>query len=287
MAVAGHASVAGGVAEHHHELAVGQRLEGALTPAAAVGVQLGAEGQRAVGVVAVAGDHAAAQVEQTEPGVVHHHVLLDAGALLDEHGLVAVGLGNALELGGDGVERLVPADLLVLALAALGPLHALHGVVQTILAVDPATDGTAAQAGAGLEAAKGGVAGVVGFHGNDLIVGHMALQHAGAAAIHMAVRPYDLLVGGRSLAGGGQVGTLGVALALGRAAEQGRAAHGGGTQAGQCGSLHERAAGQSRLLGVRHGPSLSVRISLPSSRPRSFRATGPPAAPLRPRQAAS
>ena len=95
----------------------------------------------------------------------------------------------------------------------------------------------------------------------------MALQHAGAAAIHMAVRPYDLLVDGRSLAGGAKSAPLGVALALGRAAEQGRAAHGGGTQAGQCGSLHERAAGQSRLLEFVMVPPLSVRISLSSSRP--------------------
>ena len=259
MTVAGHAGVAGGVAEQDHELAVGQGLEGALAPAPAVGVQLGAEGERAVGVVAVTGDHAAAEVEQAEPGVVHHDVLLDAGALLDEHGLVAVGLGDALELRGDGVEGLVPADLLVLALAALGALHALHGVVQAILAVDPATDGTAAQAGARLKAAEGGVAGIVGLHVGDLVVGHMALERTGTAAVHMAVRPDDLLVGGRGRAGLGEV----VATGARRAAEHGRRADGGGPQAGQCGSLHERATRQSVLLEVRHGPSLScLQVSL-------------------------
>ena len=252
VAITGHAGVAGGVAEHHHELAVDQRLEGALAPTTAIGVQLGAEGQRPVGVVAVASDHAAAQVEQTEPGVVHDHVLLDAGALLDKDGLVAVSLGDALELGGDGIQSLVPADLLVLALAALGALHALHGIVQAILAVDPAADGTAAQASASLETTEGSVAGIVRFHVGDLVVNHMALQHASAAAVHMAMRPADLLVDRRGVAGFGELGVSG-AGALRRAAEQRRGAYGGGPKAGQCGSLHERAARQSGLLGVRHG----------------------------------
>ena len=71
-------------------------------------------------------------------------------------------------------------------------------------------------------------------------------------AVHRAVAPADFLVDRRGIAGLGELGVSG-AGALRRAAEQRRGAYGGGPQAGQRGSLHERAARQCGLLGVRHG----------------------------------
>ena len=261
-AVARHARVARGVAEHHDQLAFLNGLERTRAPAAAVREGNGAEVERAVGVVAVAGDLAAAKVEQAEERVVHHHVLLDARAFLDEDRLVAVRFGDALEFRRDGVQRLVPADLLVLALAALRALDALHGVVQAVFAVDPAADGSPAQAGARLEAAERGIAGVVGFHVDDLVILHMALEHAGAAAVHMAVRPHHLFLGRTARIR--RVAAF-LRLAFGRAPEQGAASQRRGTQSSERRAFHEGAARDGAFHRFRHVPSLCLFLS--SSRP--------------------
>ena len=250
--VACHAGVGRGVAEQDHELAFGQGVERAGGPVLSIRIGQCSEGDGGTRVAAVALDLAAAQVEQAEERAVHHHVLLDARAFLDEDGLVAVSLLDARELARDGVEGLFPADALVLALAALGAGHAAHGVVQTVGAVNPAADGAAAETGAGLERAEFRGPRRVAFDGDDLVVFDMALQRACSAAVHMAVGPDDLFVFG----GLGRGALLGGALCLGCIGECGRGLCGCQAQAGERRAGHERATRQFRALKrFRHAPS--------------------------------
>ena len=72
---------------------------------------------------------------------------------------------------------------------------ALHGIVQAIGALKPTADGTPAQAGTQLGLVHCGIARVIGFHIRDLLVAHMTLQRARAAAIDRAMRPNDLVLG--------------------------------------------------------------------------------------------
>ncbi len=201
-AVACHAHVVGREAEHDHELVVLERFERAIAPRASVNVRVRAEADGRARVAAIARDLTAEQIDQAEERAVHHDVLLDAGAFLDENGFVSVGLDDAIELAGDSVERVIPADALVLAVAALGARDAAHRVVQALLGVQPFADRASAQAGARLDVAELGRAGGVGLHVGDLSVVHMALQRARPTAVHVAVRPDDL-VGARRLVGEG------------------------------------------------------------------------------------
>ena len=130
----------------------------------------------------------------------------DARGVVVVDGLVAVGVDGVLQLLGDGLKGLVPADLLVLAVAALRALNALHGVVDTVRVVHPATVAAAAQAGAGLRVVEvvGGVA--VGVDPQDLAVLHMELKRAAAGAVDGAVAPN---LGDALLIGCGSVVSLG------------------------------------------------------------------------------
>ena len=127
----------------------------------------------------------------------------DARSVVVVHSLVAIGIDGVLELLGDGLKGLVPADLLVLAVAALRTLNALHGVVDAVGVVHPATIAAAAQAGAGLRVIEvvGGVA--VGVDPQDLAVLHMELKRATAGAVNGAVAPN---LGDTLLVGGGLIG---------------------------------------------------------------------------------
>ena len=145
----------------------------------------------AVGPVIV--QMAAGEVHEPVHHAIAHKARRDAGGVVHRHGLVAVGLANALHLACDGVDSLVPADLLELARSALA--DALHGIVQAIGALKPPTDGTPPQAGAQLGLVHCGIARVIGFHIRYLLVAHMALQRAGAAAIDRAMRPNDSVLG--------------------------------------------------------------------------------------------
>ena len=129
--------------------------------------------------------------------------------------LVAVGVDGVPQLFGDGLKGLVPADLLVLAVAALRTLDALHRVVDAVGVVHPATIAAAAQAGAGLRVVEvvGGVA--VGVNPQNLAVLHMELKGAATGAVDGAVAPNlgDALLVGCGLIGlrerGGACGTCG------------------------------------------------------------------------------
>lgn len=107
--------------------------------------------------------------------------------------LVAVRVDDALELAGDGVDGLVPADLLELALTALP--DALHGVVDAVGVGKPTTVGATAQAGAGLHVLEIPVLGRVRVDPDDLVVFHMELKRATAGAVDGAASPRDLLLG--------------------------------------------------------------------------------------------
>ena len=139
----------------------------------------------------------------------------DARGIVVVHSLVAVGVDGVLQLLGDGLKGLVPADLLVLAVAALRALNALHGVVDAVGVVHPATVAAAAQAGAGLRVVEvvGGVA--VGVNPQDLAVLHVELKGAAAGAVDGAVAPNlgDTLLVSCGLIGlgerGGACGTCG------------------------------------------------------------------------------
>ena len=233
VAATAHAGVSGAIAEQHHELTGldGQKRAAVGTAAVGVGARSGNVG-RAVGAVVV--QEAAGQVQQALHRVGLHLTLAHARGIVRGHGLVAVGLADALHLGRDGVQGLFPRDFLELALAALA--HALERLVQAIGALQPTADGAAAQAGAQLGLAQLGRAGVVGLDVLDLAILDVALQRAAAAAVHRAVRPDDGV--GNRLAG---IGQLAGALGGRRASEQRRGAHGGCAQTGQRRTLHERA----------------------------------------------
>ena len=160
--------------------------------------------------------------------------------------LVAVLLDDLLELAGRGVDGLVPADALVLALAA--GADALHGVVDAVGTVGPAPIAAAAQAGASFGGVEGGVGAGVGVHPGDLVVLHVHLQRASAGAVDGAVAPRGGLLGlgqGRGHVGAEQ--RVGCRDAPSRCRERAQGP----------GGLEERAAAQLR---VKHA-------NPPSSRP--------------------
>ena len=138
-------------------------------------------------VVVVAGQRAADAVEQALRRVARRGV--HARGVDREDGVVAVLVDRVLKLVGDGVDGLVPADALELALASLA--HALHGVHQAVRAVEPAPHGAAAQACARLEV---GVADVVGLHVQRLAVLGVPLEYAVASAVDVALAPVDGLL---------------------------------------------------------------------------------------------
>ncbi len=252
---AAHAGFRRAVAEHHHEVggALGLGERGSVHVVVRAALAAVHEGQRHLqhvgGVVVRLVDVAAQQAQQAQTrllagGGVH------AGGVVHVDGVVTVRVDDALQLAGDGVDGLVPADLLELALATLA--DALHGLRQAVGAVDPATHGAAAQAGARLQI---DVAGVVGLHVDDLAVLGVPLEDAVAAAVDVALAPRDL-VGrcARALA-------CGALLVLRRAAVQrGRSGSAGKRQAGQR-SLDERAARYARFVHG-HGSLLLLRLFL-------------------------
>ena len=158
-------------------------------------------GQRVAAIVAQA---AAEQVHETAQRTRRGAAY--ARCVVDVDSLVAVGVDGVLQLLGDGLKGLVPADLLVLAVATLRALNALHRVVDAVGVVHPAAVAAAAQAGAGLRVVEvvGGVA--VGVDPQDLAVLHMELKRAAAGAVDGAVAPN---LGDALLIGRGSVVSLG------------------------------------------------------------------------------
>ena len=122
----------------------------------------------------------------------------------------AVGAVLLLDLDhllGDGVERLFPADLHEVAAAGALFAHALHGMQKARVGMELLLPGMAHGAGAHLHvalpgvlpaailAAVVGVDRVVGLNGDELLVLHVALQHAGRvpAPVGRARRVEDAL----------------------------------------------------------------------------------------------
>ena len=261
VAAAAHARVGRTVPEHDDDLVVLKREEVARVRAAAIGVKAGPCDMRgAVGPVIV--QMAAGEVHEPVHHAIAHKARRDAGGVVHRHGLVAVGLANALHLACDGVDSLVPADLLELARSALA--DALHGIVQAIGALKPPTDGTPPQAGAQLGLVHCGIARVIGFHIRYLLVAHMALQRAGAAAIDRAMRPNDSVLG-RSPFG------FPLGLRSRRTAEHGRASRSRRSEASQGRTLHERTA--------RYGVFICPLHLVPPSSVEVFRRCGARCAP--------
>ena len=196
----------------------------------------------AVVVIQVAAHQVQHAVERTRRGCGH------AGSVRDVHGLVAVLLDNFLELRHGSLDGLFPADLLPLALAAL--TDALHGVVEAVRAVHPATIAAAAQACARLRIVETGIGAGVGINPHNLVVLHVELQAAATRAVDGAVAPGDGLLGAhgvraRHLCVGGLFLRR---LRLRRAAEQRAAAKRGSAQTGERRALHERAARQRGVI---------------------------------------
>ena len=242
-----HARFSGAVAEHHHEVGVElgfghRRREHVVVGAAILAVQKRQCGREHVRRVVVHAAQAASQhVEQTRRGVARRGVHARSVDFVD--GLVAVRVDDALELAGDGVDGLVPADLLELALTALA--DALHGLRQAVGVVEPAAHGAAAQAGACLQ---GVVAGVVGFHVDDLAIAAVPLEYAAAAAVHIALAPGDLV--------GGRVGCAvrAVSLALRRASVERGAGRPGKRKS--CERPFDERAARQRRFACGHGSLL-------------------------------
>ena len=174
---------------------VGARLDDqlGLGPVAGLGVGHGvapAHAQR--GVEAVAGARVDARVVALSACAEHGGEELDVclGAVGHHHGAVAVRRLHLLELCGDLVEGLVPADLLEGALSALA--RAAHGGLHAALAVHMLDLGKALEA-AGLVAALRGH--VVGLDEHDPAVPHRALERAHASAVRLVVGAGDALLG--------------------------------------------------------------------------------------------
>ena len=108
--------------------------------------------------------------------------------IVDVDRLVAILVDRRFQLLHDDVDGLVPADSLELALAALA--HSLHGVHQAIGAVQPAAHGTTPQASTSLQVRAPEV---VGFHVLDFAVLGVPLEDAVSTAVHVALRPVDLI----------------------------------------------------------------------------------------------
>ena len=209
---AGHAGVGRIVAEQHDVLGVHEVGHLVVRPGVAV-EERHLPGDLARGVVGVLAQIAAPQVHEAREHCLvgmprlRHCAAQHAGAVLDVEGVVAVLLLDLLHGGGDEVDGLVPGDLLVLALAALGALDALQRLLDAVGAVDALAVGAAAHAGAHLVDLAGAelvVAVRINVDAHDLAVLHIGLQRAAAAAVHMACRPADGVVIERIAASGGQ-----------------------------------------------------------------------------------
>ncbi len=201
--------------------------------------------QHVRGVVGALVHETAEQAEQPVVGRLARRAV-HARRVVDEDGLRAVVLVDLLQLVVDGLDRLVPADALELALAALS--RALHGVQQAVRVVHPAAQAASAQAGARLEVV---VAYVVGLHVGDLAVAHVPLEDAIAPAVDVALAPGGLLLACR------------LVRALGKdVARCGERAACGSDSGESTGGFDERASAHLR---IRHEiPSLSFSRRLSS-----------------------
>ena len=150
------------------------------------------------------------------------------------HRLVTVLVNDFPQFGRSDLGSLVPADTLILALAALA--HALHGIVDAIGMIHPTTIAATTQTGARLRIVEIRILAGVGVNPHHFVVLHVELQAATARAVDGAVAPGDLL-----LAVGGRLGHAAAAERIGRS----RAAD-GGQRAERSRRLHERATAQSR-----------------------------------------
>ena len=97
------------------------------------------------------------------------------------------------ELRGRQIDSLVPGNALELALAALA--DALHGIVDAIGMVHPATIRATAQARTRLRVIEPGILARAGVDPHDLVVLHMELQAATTRTVDGAMAPRDLLLG--------------------------------------------------------------------------------------------
>ena len=145
-------------------------------------------GRIVVALVGVAAEQAQKALPALPSGAAVH-----ARGVVHVDGLVAVLFDSVLQLVGDGLDGLVPADFLELPFASLA--RALHGVHEAVGAVDPAAHGASAQAGAALQVA---ITQVVRFHIENLAVFRVPLEDAVAAAVDVALAPMDLVGGGGS-----------------------------------------------------------------------------------------
>ena len=185
-------------------------------------------------------------VQQAVGRIARHRVHTRTVGTVD--GLVAIGVDGVLQLIGDGLDSLIPANGLEFSLAALS--HSFHRLRQAIGMVQPATHRAAAQAGTRLEV---GITRVVGFHVDDLPVAHVPLEHAATAAVHVALAPNDLIL----FFGMSNFHTL---------SEQRIGRHSRATgccqRAQRAGRFHERASAQARHR-VSHSLSPLLRLLVP------------------------
>ena len=255
-----HASFSGAVAKHNHQVGVvcrfrERRAMHVVVRGELVSVHVRHAAQNHIGrVVVMTLEVTSEAIQQTRCGIARGGV--HASGIHSMDGVVAVSINGVLQLLGDGVDSLVPGDLLELALAALA--HALHGVQQAVGAVQPATHGAAAQAGTGLKVI---VAGVVGLHIENLAVARMPLEDAVAAAVDVALAPMNLIGGGLFASSGHLlVASLGL-----RCAAVERAAHSScGSQA--CERAFDEGAARQSGLGFSHSPSSNRIVLSPLSK---------------------
>ena len=142
---AAHAGVRRVVAEHHHQFAVFD-IRGAVTLVAAVGVGHGA-GNLGGTVGAVLIQRPAIAVHQTGDRRGRRrgtgHIAADnSRRIVNVNRLVAVVFDDSLQIAGNSLQRLFPADARKLAFAAFA--DAFHRVIQAIRVVDSPANGTAA-----------------------------------------------------------------------------------------------------------------------------------------------
>ncbi len=123
------------------------------------------------------------------PGAGHRRAE-HARAVVDVEGLVTVFVLEFLHLVRDLGDRLIPGDLLPLAISALCSRYAFHRLLKPVWVVDAVADRTATNAGQHALVAERVVTGVVSQHTYDRPVLHLQTHRASRTTVNRAGRPH-------------------------------------------------------------------------------------------------
>lgn len=144
-AAAAHTCFRGVIAKHHHQFCIGDIIR----TVAVVAAEHIAHGRADLGgaVATVTAEIAAAGVHQAIRYVrIGNIAAVHAGTVKDMYRFVAVVLEDTFQVIADGIQRFIPTDTFEFAFSSF--TNAFHRIFQAIGMIHPATNRTAAQAGA-------------------------------------------------------------------------------------------------------------------------------------------